>query len=60
MEAGQRGDDVAVLLIEVLEGCVFMEDVHALTLRKDHADRAVLKHQPRLAIQKDRHLLVES
>src|SRR5690606_36960630 len=56
----QRGDDVAVLLVEMLESGIFMEDVHALPLREDHPDRAVLEHQPRLALQKDRHLLVQT
>jgi len=53
------GDDVAVLLIEMLEGGIFVEDIHALPLREDHADRTVLEHQPRLSSEKNTHLLVE-
>ena len=60
VEAGQRRDDVAVLLVEVGESGIVMKDIHALALREDHPDRTVLEDQPRLAIQKDRHLLVES
>ncbi len=59
MEAGQRGDDVAVLLVEMLEGGVFMEDVHALPLREDHPDRAVLEDQASFFLQEHTHLLVE-
>jgi hypothetical protein len=59
VEARQRGDDVAVLLIEVLESGIFVEDIHALPLTEDHADRTVLKHQPGFPLQKDRHLLVQ-
>jgi hypothetical protein len=36
-----------------------MEHIHALPLAEDHPDRAVLKHQPRFPLQKDRHLLVQ-
>ena len=60
MEARQGGDNVAVLLIEMLEGRIFVEDIHALSLRKDHADRAVLEYQPRLSSEKDAHLLVQT
>lgn len=60
MKAGQRGDNVAVLLVEMLEGGILVEDIHPLTLRKDHADWAVLEHQPRLAREKDTHLLVQT
>jgi type II secretory pathway predicted ATPase ExeA len=59
VEARQRGDDVAVLLVQVLESRVLVEDVHALPLRKDHTDRAVLEYQPRFTSQEDAHLLVQ-
>ncbi|MEZ4672235.1 MAG: hypothetical protein R3E39_30380 [Anaerolineae bacterium] len=59
VKARQGGDNVAVLLIEMLESGILMEDIHALPLRKDHPDRAVLEHQPRFPLQKDRHLLVQ-
>ena len=59
MEARQGSDDVAVLLVEMLEGRVFVEYVHALALRKDHTDWAVLEHQPRLASEENAHLLVQ-
>jgi len=59
MEARQGGDDVAVLLVEMLEGGIFMEDIHALPLAEDHADRAVLKHQPRFSSEENTHLLVQ-
>jgi hypothetical protein len=60
VEARQRGDDVTVLLVEVLEGGIFVENVHALPLREDHPDGAVLEYQPRFPLQKDRHLLIHS
>ena len=60
MEARQRGDDVAVLLVEMLEGGIFMENIHALPLRKDHADRTVLEHQPRFTGEENAHLLVQT
>jgi hypothetical protein len=60
VETRQRGDDVTVLLVEMLEGGIFVEDIHALPLREDHPDRAVLEHQPRFPLQKDRHLLMQS
>lgn len=60
MEARQRGDDVAVLLVEVLEGCVLVEDIHPLPLAEDYPDRAVLEHQPGFPLQKDGHLLVQT
>jgi hypothetical protein len=59
VEAGQRGDDVAVLLVEMSEGGILVEDVHPLALRENHADRAVLEHQPRLTRQENGHLLVQ-
>lgn len=59
MKARQRGDDVAVLLVEMLEGGILVEHVHPLPLAENHPDRAVLEHQPRLPIEKDAHLLVQ-
>ena len=32
VEAGQCRDDVAVLLVEMLEGSILMEDIHTLPL----------------------------
>ncbi|MDX2139948.1 MAG: hypothetical protein SF123_17815 [Chloroflexota bacterium] len=60
MKAGQCRDDVAVLLVEMLEGGIFVEDVHPLPLREDHPDRAVLEHQPRFTSQENTHLLVQT
>ena len=59
LETRQAGDDVQVMLVQVLEGRILAEDIHALPLREDDADRAVLEDQPRLPIQKDTHLLVQ-
>src|SRR5690554_3685947 len=53
LETRQAGDDVQVMLVEVLERGILAKDVHALPLREDDADRAVLEDQSRLAIQKD-------
>ena len=58
MEARQSGDDVAVLLVEMLEGGVLAEDVHPLPLAEHDPDRAVLKDQPCLAGEEYGHLLV--
>ena len=58
MEAGQRSDDVSMLLVEMLEGSVFLKHVHALPLVEDHPDWAVLEHQPGFSIQKYGHLLM--
>jgi len=54
----QIGDDLAVLVVEVLEGSVVLEDVQPLVLVEDHADGAVLEDQPRLTIEQDAHLLI--
>lgn len=59
VEARQRGDNVAVLLIEMLKSSIFVEDIHALPLAEDHADGAVLEHQPRLTSEENAHLLVQ-
>jgi len=59
VEARQIGDDLAVLVVEVLEGGILFEDVQPLALVEDHADGTVLEHQPRLAIEQDAHLLVQ-
>ncbi len=59
VEARQRGDNVAVLLIEMLERSIFVEHIHALPLRKDHPDGAVLEHQPCLSSEEYAHLLVQ-
>ncbi|MBE2184465.1 MAG: hypothetical protein IAE89_13635 [Anaerolineae bacterium] len=59
VEARQRGDDVAVLLVEMLERGILMEDIHALPLREDDADGAVLEYQPCLPSEENTHLLVQ-
>ena len=59
MEARQLRDDVAVLLVEVGEGGIVTEHIHALPLTEDHADRAVLEDQAGFPLQKDTHLLME-
>ncbi len=59
METGQCRDDVAMLLVEVLKGSILMEDIHALPLREDDADGAVLEYQPCLPSEENTHLLVE-
>jgi len=53
MKAGQGRNDVAVLLIEMLESRIFTEDIHALALAENDADGAVLKHQPCLSLQEN-------
>ena len=60
MKARQGGDDVAVLLVQMLERRILVENIHALPLRKNHPDGAVLKYQPRFTLQKDGHLLVQT
>jgi hypothetical protein len=37
----------------VLEGGILAEDIHALSLAEDHPDRAVLEHQPCLALKEN-------
>ena len=59
VKARQRGNDVAVLLIEMLKSSIVAEDIHALPLREDHADRTVLEDQSRFAFEKNRHLLID-
>ena len=59
VETWQRGDDVAVLLVQVLESRVLVEDVHALPLTEHHPDRAVLKHQTGFSSEENTHLLVQ-
>ena len=59
METGQLRDDVAVLLIEMGERGIVTEDVYALPLRENHANRAVLENQAGFAIEKNGHLLIE-
>jgi hypothetical protein len=49
----ESSDDVAVLLVEVLESRILAEDIHALPLTEYHANRAVLENQPRLVFQKN-------
>ena len=39
-----------MLLVEVLEGGIFAEDIHALFLGENDPDGAVLEDQPGLAI----------
>src|SRR5690606_27442544 len=46
VEARQGGDDVAVLLVQVLESGILTEGIHALPLAEDHPDRAVLEDHP--------------
>ena len=53
MKARQRGDDVEMMLVQVLEGGILPEDVHALSLRENDADGAVLEDQPRFAIEEN-------
>lgn len=59
VETRQRGDDIAVLLVEMLERRILVEHIHALPLRKDHADRTVLEHQSRFTCEENAHLLVQ-
>jgi len=44
VEARQRSDNVTVLLIEMLEGRIFVEEIHALPLAEDHPNGTVLEH----------------
>jgi hypothetical protein len=48
-----------MLLVEVLERRVLMEDIHALSLRENHPNRAVLKDQTCFTFQKNAHLLLQ-
>ena len=41
------------------EGGILAEDVHALPLREDDADRAVLEDQPRFPLKEHAHLLID-
>jgi len=41
------------------EGGIIAEDVHALSLAENHADRTVLEDQAGFPLQKDTHLLME-
>lgn len=59
MKTRQIGDDLAMLGVEVLEGGVLVENVQALPLVEDHADWAVLEHQPRFLFEEHAHLLVQ-
>mgnify|MGYP007080362437 CR=1 FL=1 len=59
VEARQRSDDVAVLLVEVLESGIFMENIHALPLAEYHPNRTVLEYQARLSSEKNTHLLMK-
>lgn len=59
VKAWQRGNDVPVLLVQVLESGIFMKDVHALALAEDDPDWAVLEYQPCLAFREDTHLFVQ-
>ena len=60
METRQGSDDVAVLLVQMLERGIFVEDIHPLPLRKNHPDGAVLEYQPCFTLQEDGHLLVQT
>ncbi len=60
MKARQGGNDVPMLRVEVLESGIIPKDVHPLPLREYDPDRAILKHQPRLAFEEHTHLLVQT
>jgi hypothetical protein len=60
VEAGQGGDNLAVLLVQVLESGIIVEDVHPLPLVEDDPDRAVLEDQARFPLGKDAHLLIHA
>src|SRR5690606_4150168 len=59
VEAWQSGDNVAVLWIEVSKGGIVAEDIHALPLRKDHADRTVFEDHSCLALPKPSRRLMD-
>ena len=58
MAAPQVANDLAVLVVEVSKRRI-IEGRHSLSLIENDANRAVLKQQPRLALQKDAHILVQ-
>jgi len=59
METRQRGDDVAMLRVEVGEGGIVAENVHALSLVENHPNRAVLEDQACFAFKEHAHLLMK-
>lgn len=59
MKARQGGNDVTMLLVEVLESSIFVEDIHALSLAEYHANWAIFKYQSCFALKEDAHLLVQ-
>jgi hypothetical protein len=58
MSAFEVADDVAVLVVEVVEGGV-IEGLHPCTLVEDDADGRIFKQETRLVCQKDGHILVD-
>ena len=61
MEARQRGDDVAVLLVQMLEGGILAEDIHALPLAEKTTRIGQFSNTSRaFPCQEDAHLLIDT